>query len=145
MSKFNGTDQSAEDILQVDQNLAIKSMARRMQNPKLMALRAQNPFMVIDQMPDSNIGVVLSAGAPVDIPLAAEIKMIRFSGNCEYYVSRNGNAQIPGTAGLSNPDLSGACGMMNPEDRYFYVEEVTSISIVSPTAGKVTIACFTQG
>lgn len=133
-------DLNNAELLAVSSANAMNDLANRMSNPKLMALRAQNPFLVIGQFPNEAVGVLLAAGIPQDINLPAGTKMIRFTGNCDYYVSRKGNAQIPD--GTANTRDSGA--IYKPEGIYYYAEEIKQLSIVGPAVGIVTVNCFVQ-
>lgn len=129
------------ELMEVNQQNAFNDLAHRMANPKLMAIRAQNPFLIISPFPNESVSVLLAAGLPQDIDLPRGTKMIRFSGNCEYYINRKGNAQIPdGTANTKN---SGS--IYKPENMFYYTgEEIHQLSIVGPAVGVVTVHCFVQ-
>jgi hypothetical protein len=128
----------AEDAVLDAQDNALQSLGQRMMNPKLMALRAQNPFIQIMPFPNTTLGFLLVSNTPQDINVPSEAKVVKFTGNGEYYVSRKGNAQVPD--GVDK--LTGS--IMNPEGVYYYVEEVQQLSIVSPGAVRVTVEFFSQ-
>lgn len=121
-----------------DVRATMNNFAARMFNPKLAALRAQNPFVSILPFPDMVKNVSLTANVPQDVTFDSGVKMVRFSGNGEYYVSRRGNAQIPD--GL----IQDSGSVMNPEDAFYYVEDIQQVSIVAPNACRVTVHCYTN-
>lgn len=136
-------EKSNDELQAINMDNALDDLANRMFNSKLMALRAQNPFIDIVPMPDQTIAIGLEAGKAVDINLVGAVKMIRFSsskGSGDYFVSRRGRAQIPAN-GVTDTE-SGA--FMNPEQGYYYVEEINQLSIVAAANCIVTIHCFTQ-
>lgn len=130
-----------QDVVDTSAAQALDSLAHRMSNPKLMALRCQNPFIDIMPFPNKVVSVLLAAGVPQDITIPSQAKLVRFSGNGEYYVSRNGNAQIPD----GTPNTSDSGSIMNPENNYWYVEEIQSLSVVSAIASvRLTVEFFSQ-
>lgn len=130
---------SNDDIINGAVNCATDSLAHRMSNPKLMALRAQNPFIQILPFPNEVVTLALSANTSTDINLPEGTKFIKFSGNGEYYVSRKGNAEIPATSVRSSGD-----SLLNPEDCYFYVEEIRQFSVIAPLNMRLSVQCFVQ-
>jgi hypothetical protein len=132
---------SPEQQLEANQNRVEENLSFRMANTALAALRAQNPFLPIVQFPNSTVAILLAAGVAKDIQLPEGTKYIFLSGSNEYYVTRQGRAQIPAD---SNGDYqSGA--FSNPEGFFLYVEEVRNISIVAVNEDtRVTIACYQQ-
>lgn len=114
--------------------------AHRMYNTKLMALRAQLPFMQIMPLPNTVLNILLAANVAQDIQIPDQTKLLKFRGDGNYYVSRNGAAQIPD--GTDNTKLSGS--IMVPEDVFYYVEGLINISIISLAGCKLTIQCFIQ-
>jgi hypothetical protein len=135
--KMNTLD-SAELVALSTEHM-VDNVAKSMSNPKLMALRAQNPFITIMPFPNSSISMSLTANVARDINLPSGTKMIMFSGNGEYFVSRNGNAVIP-TA--SAPEATGS--IMNPEFCFFFVDEVRQMSAIAPFDMRLTVHCFIQ-
>lgn len=128
------------DIISSNENIAVDSLAHRMSNPKLMALRAQNPFIPIIPFPNESLAYKLSAGVAQDINFPTGTKIVMFSGNGEYYVTRKGNAQVP----TSVHDIDGSGALMNPEFCFFYVEEIRQLSAIAPIDMRLTVHCFTQ-
>jgi hypothetical protein len=130
-----------ENEIENDRRDMLADFAQRMSNPKLSALRAQNPFLPIVPFPNSIINVMLPAGGPaVDIYLPEGTKYINIRSTGEYFVSRNGNAQIP-TSNISNDGR----GCSFDSSQYVYVEELRSFSIVSSVANNaVCISCYQQ-
>lgn len=143
----------AADKIQPDEQMqtnvaeTMQQISHRMFNPKLAALRAQNPFLQIMPLPNVSIAGVLSANAAVDINLPTGTKMIFISGSNEYYISRNGKAEIP-TASLISGLIatSHATGaLQNPEGVFLYVEEIKQLSIVAVNDNtRITIGCYSQ-
>lgn len=127
------------DIIAASQDLAIEDISRRMSNPKLMALRAQMPFIPIMPFPNESISLFLAAGVATDINLPSGTKMVMFSGNGEYFVSRKGNAVVPTAA---TPQATGS--IMNPEFCFLYVEEINQMSAIAPYDMRLTVHCFVQ-
>ena len=127
-----------EGVLNNANETASQSLSQRMYNPKLMALRTQNPFISIMPFPNESVGLALSAGVAQDINLPEGTKMVMFSGNGEYYVSRKGIAQVP----TLNDPFTGS--IMNPEFSFMYVEEIRQLSAVAPYDMKLTVHCYTQ-
>jgi hypothetical protein len=130
-----------ENEIENDRRDMLADFAQRMSNPKLSALRAQNPFLPIVPFPNSIINVMLPAnGYPVDIYLPEGTKYINIRSTGEYFVSRNGNAQIP-TSSISNDGR----GCSFDSAHFVYVEELRSFSIVSSVANNaVCISCYQQ-
>lgn len=134
------SDLDPSELIDNSQNNAVENFSQRMVNTKLMALRAQMPFVPILPFPDSVLTFIMVANVAQDINLPDGTKMAAFSGNGEYYISKKGNAQIPD--GTANTNQSGS--MMNPEQSFYYVEEIRQLSVVAPFACKVTVQCFQQ-
>jgi hypothetical protein len=141
MMDFNTAPLDGSELNINSDMLASDKLALRMFNPKLMALRAQMPFINIMPFPNTTISVQLQAGVRQDIQLPDQCKLIRFSDQGVYYVSKNGNAQIP-VAGSGDALLTGT--MYKPSDEWWYVEEVAQLSLIAAANTEVTIACFTQ-
>lgn len=137
---MNDQDYDAIDAINDAQDNAVQSLGQRMMNPKLMALRAQNPFIDIMPFPNVTVALLLAQNAPQDIQVPPEAKLCRFSGNQEYYVTRNGRAQVPDGIAVDTGVI------MNPENNYWYVEEIQQLSIVTPSAtgARVTVEFFKQ-
>jgi hypothetical protein len=134
------SDLDNSELIANTEALAFDNIAQRMANPKLLALRAQHPFIPILPFPNESRSVLLAANVAQDINLPTGTKMIMFSGNGEYYVSRKGNAQTPD--GTSNTNDNGS--LMNPEFCFWYVEEINQFSVIAPAACRVTVHCFIQ-
>lgn len=134
MPEITPTDEVENSALAMVDNLG-----RRMSNPKLMALRAQCPFIPIMQFPNSGVNVLLQAGVAQDINIPSEAKLAQFSGDQVYYVSRQGNAQIP-LVGQNSQSVA----LQNPESVFYYVEEVQSLSVISPVSCYLTVNYFSQ-
>jgi hypothetical protein len=133
-------DELAEDQQDVNQNLAF-----RMSNAPLSALRAQNPFLAILPFANTAIGLILPANTPTDVNLPRGTKFIYISGSDEYYISRNGQAQIPTEVNTNNGTASRNGSYQNPEGFFIYVEEMEQFSIVAVNANtRISIACYLQ-
>lgn len=135
MSDLDNSELNAANM----QNTA-DDFAHRMYNTKLMALRAQLPFMQIMPLPNTVLNILLAANVAQDVQIPDQTKLVKFKGDGNYYVSRNGAAQIPD--GTDNTTRSGS--IMVPEDVFYYVEELKNISIISLAGCKLTIQCFIQ-
>lgn len=134
MNEFEIGRQYAEEQQAVDTAYLAQTF-----NPKLMAIRAQLPFVSIMPLPNSSVSVQLAANAAQDITFPEGTKVVMFQGDGTYYVSRNGQAQIPNS---TTPDGSGS--IMNPEYTFFYVEEIKSVSVIAPAQTHLTVHCFMQ-
>ena len=131
-------DLTNQELVENNAARTMDEFSRRMYNPKLMALRTQNPFAVIMPFPNETRNLVLVGGVAQDINLPEATKMISFSGSGEYYVTRMGKASIP-----NGVDQDTGC-VMNPEGMFYYVEEIRQLSVIAPDDCKVTVHCFTQ-
>jgi hypothetical protein len=132
------TLETSQDILAFEDMRSVEARSKRMFNPNLMALRAQLPFLPIMPFTNQNTAVLLAAGETVEITIPQSAKLCRFLGNCEYFVSR-GTARAPTTNVPSDQ-----CGIMNPEDVWYYIEELQTISIHTPVGGRVSVEFFIQ-
>lgn len=105
----------------------------------LMGLRAQMPFLPIAQWPKSIRGVFLpTAGVPGVIEIPSGAVLGRFTGTADYFVSMEGQAQIP-TA--TTPSDIGS--IFRPEWAWWYIGGVTQPSIVSSVANAyVQLVCL---
>lgn len=135
---MDNDDLPNNDIIDNTTVRAVDNLAHRMSNPKLMALRAQNPFIHVMPFPNEVVALALQANVPTDINLPEGTKMVRFSGNGDYYVSRKGNAELP-TA--QNP---GGGSVYKPEGAYYYTEEIKQFSVIAQNACNLTVQCFIQ-
>jgi len=115
----------------------------RIKNDRLNGLRAQVPFTTIVPLPDTVVTGVLAANTPQDFRIPSACQMVRFKGNGDYYVSANGNAQVPLATDTANQNFNSA--MYKPEEFFYFVGEAQSVSIVAPNANTiVTMQCFIQ-
>jgi hypothetical protein len=140
MMDFDG-NMSPDELNMNSDMLASDKLSQRMFNPKLMALRAQMPFINIMPFPTTAIAVQLLAGVAQDIQLPDQCKLVRFSDNGSYYVSRAGKAAIP-VAGSGEALLTGS--VFKPSDEWWYVEDAVQISMIAAANTEVTICCFSQ-
>lgn len=131
---------TAEDILVLQNEQAGNDLSRRMFNPKLMAIRAQMPFIPIMPLPTESLAFKLDAGKPIDINFPSGTKIVMFSGNGEYFITRKGQAQVP----TGRHDIDGSGALMNPEFCFFYVEEIGGVSAVAPFDMRLSVHCFAQ-
>lgn len=122
-----------------------RNLSQRVSNPKLSALRAQNPFLTIVPFPNSSVNVTLTASAAqnIDIPDQAKYFSIHSGlaagGSAMVFCSRNGQAQVPGAnADATNGAVSFAPGV------FVYCEEIKQFSIVSAAAAQVAINFYQQ-
>jgi hypothetical protein len=125
------------DLIAVENKRSVDEFAKRMSNPKLTALRAQLPFIPIMPFPNTSLSYALTADVPLDINLPSGTKLVMFSGNGEYFISRNGRAEIPIGDGSSG-------NVMNPEFFMWYVEEINQFSAIAPFDCRLTVHCFQQ-
>jgi len=112
---------------------------RQTQNEKLMRVRAMNPFLQIAQLPNAARTVVLAANVAKDIPVPAGAKYVKFKGNLDWYLNANGTAAVP-TVDV----LDGSASIYKPEDVYFYIEEMQSVSVVAPAITIVSAYFYYQ-
>ena len=143
-------NESLERLSRVDQETVVSNVANTMQdyskrmfNEKLMALRAQNPFLGILGFPNGGFSVQLQPGVAVDINLPSDVKLIFPSGDQVYYLSRNGTAQVP-KAPTQGQGEYGVGSYQNPENVLLYVEEVSQLSVISPVICNFTCGFYSQ-
>lgn len=133
-------DLTPDDVLQLQNMQTEGDLSRRMFNPKLMAIRAQMPFIPIMPLPNESLSYKMTAGVPQTIRFPSGTKIVMFSGNGEYFITRKGQAQVP----TSVHDIDGSGALMNPEFCFFYVEEINEVSAVAPFDMRLSVHCFTQ-
>jgi hypothetical protein len=149
MGMFNAQIVSSDhggDVEDLAQNLYDKrsDLISRSFNSKLSAIRSQNPFIEILPLPDTVITRVCAGGVgtALDFNIPSGCQFIRFKGNADYYISLNGNASVPVLA--DNTNNAGNSSMYKPEDVFFFVAEMNSVSVIAPAAAIVTMQCFMQ-
>lgn len=140
METENQTALDAAELLANEDGRAVNKLAQFTTNPKLMALRAQMPFINIMPFPTKVLAFKLLAGVVQDIALPQGTKLIRFSNGGTYYASRM-TAALP-VAGSGDAIETGS--MQTPSDEWWYVEDVVSISMIALADTDITIACFIQ-
>lgn len=130
---------STSEQLQYATKEAAENLSGRMFNKKLAALRAQNPFITILTLPNSATTVALAAGVAqyIDVPEGAKLMML--SGNDKYFLTRNGQAQLP-TASVDKESGS----IMNPEAVFWSCEDLKQISVIAQNATDLTIGFWMQ-
>jgi hypothetical protein len=139
------TQSQAEHVLDVEQAVADRDVARRMYNTKLNALRAQHPYLKISPFANKAVNVFLVANTPIDVNIPTGTKMIRFNSDAVFYVSRNGLAQLPANVNATTHAADGENGSFIPNpDTFYYVEEIHQLSVVSRFNANVTIECHAQ-
>lgn len=126
--QINSTQFTPHELNELNMHATENDFSQRVFNKKLMALRAQNPFIQIMPLPNHGTTVQLVPGIPQDITIPTGAKLAYFSGDGLYYMSRNGNAQVP-----SATQDKESSSLMNFEQFAIYVEEVRSISVICPT------------
>lgn len=110
-------------------------------NADLASLRLQFPFLQIIPFPPRAVSVKLTVASQaynIDIPDGTSL--IKMKGNGDYYVSQNGNAEVPfETPGGSIQSQS----IYKPEEYLLYVGGIRQLSVISPFANTiVTVLCF---
>lgn len=106
---------------------------------RLLQLRANNPFVPILMFPSTAKAAVLLAGVAQDIPIPSGAKYVVLRGNGDYWVSVNGNAQVPAASvGLTD---DGIASIYRPDGVVYFCEEINSLSVVS-AAGCIVSALF---
>lgn len=141
---------SLEELSQTEQETlaanvvgTLDDFSNRMFNPKLAALRAQNPFLPILGFPNAGYSVQLQPGVAVDVNLPSDVKMIFISGDQVYYVSRNGQAQVPKAPTQGQGEYNTG-SYQNPEGTFLYVEEVSQLSFISPVTCNLSVGFYSQ-
>lgn len=136
MEQANGDQAAQHDAF-------VRELAMRTSNRELQALRAQNPFVSIMPLSNSTLSGTVTNASAKDILLPEGTKLIYITASDEIYISRNGAAQIPSNDVAGN--FQSANGI-DPRNRFLYVEELRSISIIGANAGpiRVSIACLQQ-
>ena len=133
----------ADHVMGLESDLMEADIARRMYNPKLTALRAQNHGLPIAQMTNKTATVLLVMNVVSQINIPSGTKMVRFNSDGFFMCSRNGNAQLP------VPSVYGAAdnesGSFIPQfDTFYYIEEVKQISLISDLPVRVSLEYFAQ-
>jgi len=116
-------------------------------SPTLIAFRAKNAFVEVMKFPNLCLGVQLSANSPVDLQIPSGVRAIRFFGDGDYWVSRNGRAQIPGApVGEESPNLQfEMTGIYRPEGIIFYLDQGASFSVISASNNRlVSVMCWSE-
>lgn len=129
---------SDDALMENQSNLVVSEQVTRMHNPAIMALRAQLPFLIIMPFTNQVSTYKLSAGVIVDVFLPSGAKLVRFSGTGNFIVSR-GTAALP-----TGVHTQGECGIVNPQNTWYWIEEIASLSIVSRDGCDVSAEFFTQ-
>lgn len=130
---------TVSDEIASDNSRTMFEFAARMFNHRLAALRAQNPFVEIEQWPEP-CTYVLTANQSKDINIPTHAKMMRFSGNGNYFVTRNGNAFIPTGDKTDNGDGV----VFKPEWAWFHCEEIRSVSVIAQADMVLTVSFISQ-
>jgi hypothetical protein len=113
------------------------------QGPQTMlaALRLQFPNLEVIPFPSRVKSVLLAtAGLAQDITLPDGTVAIIMRGNNDYYVSNNGNAEIP--FAVVNEGVYSQ-SVFKPEGYVLYVGNMRALSLIAPNANTiVTIMCY---
>lgn len=135
-------DTTVEQQLETELTLTQTNFASRMFNAPLAALRAQNPFVRIEQFPGV-ISAKLTANTAQDINFPEGTKMVKFKGNGDYYVTRNGVAVVPALTFAAGSDGSGV--LYKPEDVWIFTgEEVKQVSVIAPVDCILSVSYIQQ-
>ena len=143
---MNIEDRQVTPIEQAQENRdsTMADLSFRMFNPKLAALRAQNPFLPILPFPNTSITMLLGAGGTQNIDLPQGTKFIFVSQSDECYFSRQGVAAIP-IAPVSGVAKNDTGAFQIPNNVFFYVEEIRQLSVIAVNADtRIAIACYMQ-
>ena len=144
---------SMQPIGEVEETAAIaapdNSMLITPQGPKndLMSLRAQYPFLPIMPMPAKVVPLVLTtANLAYNMRIPSGAVLMYMRGNSDYFVSLQGNAEIPSTAntaGVGNTGVGIDCqSFYAPQGWLFYVNQLKELSFNSPNAGTIVTCSF---
>lgn len=107
-------------------------------NNMLARLRAEFPYVPFVPLPNQVRTVALIQNVARDIPIPDGAAAIQLHGSGTYYVSNNGNAEIP-TAANDFTSLS----IYKPERFAFYIAGIKSLSVISSDANcVVTLIAF---
>lgn len=144
----NNVDANGDGVVSVEEQTSYNMqqaqsiMASSMFNAPLASLRAQNPFVTIEQWPGV-ISAKLLAGVAQDVNLPSGCKMIRFKGNGDYFVTRNGNAVIPARAFAADGGGDGV--MYKPESGWIFTgEDIKQFSVISVADSLLSISYICQ-
>lgn len=104
----------------------------------LARLRYEFPYVPFVPFPNQVRTIALTQNQPRDIIIPDGAAAIKFFGSGAYYVSNQGNAEIPTVAN----DFTSQ-SVYKPEHFAFYVAGVRTLSLISPDAGcVVTMIAF---
>lgn len=140
-NQFNNDDQ-----IDLDNAALEDAFAPRVFNANLAALRAQNPFIGMLPFPTTVVAGKLSAGIAQDIQLPEGTKMIRIRAETgkDFWITRNGTAQIPSATPDPHSQAYGGGSLLSPNDRHFYTEDFRSLSMIAAQDTLFAIECFIQ-
>ncbi|MDE2429499.1 MAG: hypothetical protein KGM99_12265 [Burkholderiales bacterium] len=134
-------------ILHQNMMAARDSFVSKVFNGKLAALRAQNPFLPIVPTSDKVVNLSTKANIPLECILPSGTKMImirRSLPNSTVIASFNGTAQnfaAPSNSGVIESD-SGS--FVVNDNVFMYVEEIQSLSFLTPFDATISVMCWIQ-
>lgn len=120
--------------------------------PKLFELRHEMPWVELMPFPHVVRTVLLpdstSTPSPVEVSLPANCKVVRLKGSANYYAGLQ-EAQKPTVVYAENTgnnyEYAYSVSMFRPDDKLYWTEYVTKISLVSEGAGTVvSIECWLE-
>lgn len=101
----------------------------------LIAMRIQFPYLEIVPFPARAKSILCSANVARDLELPDGTVAIVIRGNDDYFVSMNGNADIPTTDNDSQ-------SVYKPEGYMIYVGNVHSMSVIAAQDTIVSVMCY---
>lgn len=101
----------------------------------LAILRHNFPFCPIIPFPNQVRTVALVQNVPKDIVIPDRVVMVMLRGSGNYYVSNNGNAEVPVAAQDNDSGTNAARSIFKPDGVFFYTGGIKSLSVITPDAG----------
>lgn len=124
------------DVANFNRSFA-RSGISQAKDDRILALRANNPFVPIFDFPFRSNAVVLDVASAKNIDIPQDASYVIFSGNDDYYVTINGQAVIPGA-----DILDGNAPIFRPDNMPLYCYNLRSVSLIAPRSNTVVTAAF---
>lgn len=101
----------------------------------LARFRMDFPFVPIIPFPNTVRTVALIQNAAKDVRIPDGVVAVMFKGSGNYYVSNNGNAEVPVAAQDNDSGSNFGCSLFKPENFMFYTGGIRTLSVITPDAG----------
>ena len=107
----------------------------------LMAMREKFPFLPILPLPNSVVAFALVANQVQEVQIPTGMAMAMISGDAAYWVSLQGNAQLP-AIGVNPLDANQSRSFYRPDGIFFFIAGKSALSFISGVTSNVSIALW---